>query len=164
MSGRILAVVGCAVALAFPVGASADTLVSVGSQPSPFPQNKQNEPAVAVDPIHPNIVIAGSNDEIDEPACDGSDCPFVGGIGNSGVYFSDSGGAAWTQPEYTGYSARTTSGSLGQGTIGTLPNYDTAGLMSDGDPAVAWGPSPGPNGFSWENGERAYYANLSANF
>jgi hypothetical protein len=164
MSLKALVALACATALVLPVSAMADTLVSVGSHPSPFPQNKQNEPAVAIDPIHPNIVIAGSNDEIDEPACDGSDCPFVGGIGNSGVYFSQTGGSSWDQPEYTGYSARTSGGGLGNGIIGTLPNYDSARLMSDGDPAVAWGPAPGPNGFSWENGERAYFANLTANF
>ena len=54
-----------------PAAASADTLVSVGSNPAPFPQNKQNEPTVAVDPINSSIVIGGSNDEIDEPNCDG---------------------------------------------------------------------------------------------
>jgi hypothetical protein len=29
---------------------------------------------------------------------------------------------------------------------------------------VAFGPRPGPNGFSWDNGSRLYYANLTANF
>ena len=37
-------------------------MVSVGSHPAPFPQNKQNEPTVAVDPINSQIVIGGSND------------------------------------------------------------------------------------------------------
>ena len=160
----------CAAALALPAVAAADTLVSVGSKPTPFPQNKQNEPTVAVDPNNNRIVIAGSNDEIDEPACDGNSCPFVQGIGNTGVYWSQDGGASWDQPNYTGYTARTgpggTEGELGTGPIGTLPNYDTAGLVSDGDPAVAWGPAPSSSGggFSWANGERAYFANLSANF
>jgi hypothetical protein len=164
MSGRILAVLVCTAALAVPAAASADTLVSVGSTPAPFPQNKQNEPTVAVDPVNSSIVIGGSNDEIDEPNCEGSSCPFVQGIGNTGVYWSRTGGASWTQPDYTGYSARTSGGGLGNGRIGTLPNYDTAGLVSDGDPAVAWGPAPGAGGFSWDNGERAYFANLTANF
>ena len=168
MHGGTLAALVAAATLAIPAAAQADVPVSVGSRPSPFPQNKQNEPAVAVDPVNSSIVIGGSNDEIDEPSCDGSSCPFVQGIGNSGVYWSTDGGGSWTQPDYTGYSARTgaggTEGALGTGLIGTLPNYDTAGLVSDGDPAVAWGPAPGPNGFNWTNGERAYYANLSANF
>ncbi|MEA2482179.1 MAG: hypothetical protein QOC55_126 [Thermoleophilaceae bacterium] len=167
MQGRMLAVF-CAVVLAVPAAAAADVPVSVGSNPSPFPQNKQNEPAVAIDPLNTNIVLGGSNDEIDEPNCVGSSCPFVQGIGNTGVYWSTTGGSSWTQPNYHGYSARTgargAQGPLGTGLIGTLPNYDTAGLVSDGDPAVAWGPAPGPNGFSWQNGERAYFANLTANF
>src|SRR3954470_10359006 len=82
--------------------AATEALVNTGSPPSPFPQNKQNEPAVAVDPVHPEVVVAGSNDEIDEGPCEGSECPFVQGVGNSGVYFSFDGGTSWTQPTYTG--------------------------------------------------------------
>src|SRR5438309_12066171 len=35
-----------------------DTRVSVGSPATPFSQNKQNEPAVAVDADHPNVLVA----------------------------------------------------------------------------------------------------------
>ncbi|MBA3406621.1 MAG: hypothetical protein H0U06_00945, partial [Solirubrobacterales bacterium] len=54
-----------------------DTEVSVGSPSSPFPQNKQNEPDVAIDAANPNVVAAGANDEIDLAPCNGSSCPFT---------------------------------------------------------------------------------------
>ncbi|WP_437324695.1 sialidase family protein [Sorangium sp. So ce381] len=148
-----------------------DTLVSVGSPVSHFSQNKQNEPTVAVDANHPNVVAAGANDNIDMEACDAGDpttCPFTQGVGSSGVYFSFDRGQTWTQPTYTGWTARDCRGpekcTPHVGPIGTLPKYFENGLVSDGDPAVAFGPRPGPNGFSWDNGSRLYYANLTANF
>src|SRR5436305_6104296 len=166
------------VAAAMPSGA--DTLITVGSPTTPFPQNKQNEPAVAVNPADLSIAAAGVNDEIDLEACnDRSDvaCPFTAGIGTSGVYFSDTGGSSWIQPTYTGWTARDCLGLVGTssapadncdphvGPIGTLPNYFENGLVSDGDPAVGFGPQRGPNGqFSWNNGWRLYYANLTSNF
>lgn len=156
-------VVAGLLALGAPVAAAAESLVNTGSPASPFPQNKQNEPAVAIDPVHPEVVVAGSNDEIDEPPCAGNQCPFVQGVGNSGVYFSFDAGATWAQPTYTGYSDRT--GTPGPGPIGTLPHYDENGLVSDGDPALAFGPAPSGNGgFSWAAGSRLYYANLTSNF
>jgi hypothetical protein len=77
-----------------------------------------------------------------------------------------------TQPTYTGITARHCVGVPGnadppcpprQGPIGTLPRYDEVGLVSDGDPALAFGPRPGPSGFSWANGSRLYVANLASN-
>jgi hypothetical protein len=159
----VLAVAAGALAIGAPLAAAAEALVNTGSPPSPFPRNKQNEPALAIDPEHPNVVVAGSNDEIDEPPCEGSSCPFAPGIGNSGVYFSFDGGASWMQPTYSGWSDRT--GTPGVGPIGTLPHYYENGLVSDGDPALAFGPAPDGNGeFSWSNGSRLYYANLTSNF
>jgi hypothetical protein len=180
-AGPILA--AAALILAGLAGATAngsDTRVTVGSPPAPFSQNKQNEPAVAVNPASPNIVAAGANEEVDMEACNNradTTCPFTGGVGTSGVYFSDDSGSSWIQPTYTGLTARNCLGVVGTdpnnpadncdpqvGPIGTLPRYYENGLVSDGDPAIAFGPQRGSNGtFSWSNGWRLYYANLSSN-
>lgn len=168
LAGVATALIGAAVATASP---PTDTRVTGGSPSTPFSQNKQNEPAVAIDAHNPGVVAAGANDEIDEESCAAGDpttCPFTPGVGVSGVYFSFTGGSSWTQPTYTGVTAR---GCLGPaactttiGPIGTLPKYAEAGLVSDGDPALAFGPRPGANGtFSWSNGSRLYYANLTSN-
>jgi hypothetical protein len=87
------------------------------------------------------------------------------------VYFSFNSGRSWSQPTYTGWTARQcvvppgTPCSAKFGPIGTLPWYFEKGLSSDGDPAIAFGPRPNSSGhFSWSNGARLYYANLTANF
>src|SRR5690349_15273042 len=105
------------VAAATPNGA--DTLVTVGSPTTPFSQNKQNEPAVAVNPADPTIAAAGVNEEVDMEACNNRNdktCPFTPGVGTSGVYFSDNSGSDWSQPTYSGWTARQC-----QGVPGTDP-------------------------------------------
>jgi hypothetical protein len=115
--------------------------------------------------------VAGANDNIDLEDCnagaDGS-CPFTPGVGTTGIYYSIDGGTSWNQPTFTGFSARNCTGVNDPpgatptdacvpqegGPIGTLPAYNENGLVSDGDPAMAWGPAPGAGGFSWSNGSR----------
>jgi hypothetical protein len=151
---------------------AAASLITNGSPSSPFAQNKQNEPGVAVDQAHPQYVAAGSNDEIDLEACSAGDpttCPFTAGVGTSGVYLSSEGGTTFTQPTYSGYTARDCLGpepcQAHPGPIGTLPGFHEAGLISDGDPVLAFGPQPdGHGGFSYANGSRLYYVSLASNF
>jgi hypothetical protein len=182
-----LALAPCVLVLlasAAPAGAG-EAEVTVADNEGIFSQNKQNEPAIAVDQGRlargqaPLVLAAGSNDNIDMEACNAGDdttCPFTENVGGSGIYFSFDGGNTWIQPQYTGWTARHCLGAVGgsddppssdsceveQGPIGTLPRYDELGLVSDGDPALAFGPRPVNGTFSWANGSRLYYANLTS--
>ncbi len=115
-----------------------------------FPQNKQNESPMAVNPIDPNNIITGANDEIEEPDCTpatggSSSCPFVPGIDLTGVYWTTDGGTTWNHQ--------------------ILPWFSQIGHASDGDPVVAFGPMPdssAPKGFSYGMGARAYFGSLAS--
>ncbi len=131
-----------------------------------FPTNKQNEPSIAVNPLNPNYLVAGSNDEQLQPPCGpgpvrgpdapANDCSFFPGVGTDGYYTSADGGTTWTNR-------------------GLLPGYSEfpgqpGALVSDGDPRLAYGPNPGADGnFTQEraqdaylNGARVYYAGLAS--
>ena len=164
LAGLLSLVVG-----AIPVAAfGADVRINVATPAAPFPSDKSAEAAIAIDPANPNMLAAGAFDEVDEAPCGTAQssaagpCPFVTGVGTSGVYFSYDRGHTWMQPTYTGWTAA--GGTAGVGEIHTIPWYFEAGLQSDGDSAVAWGPKPDAGGhFAWANGSRLYYANLTSN-
>jgi hypothetical protein len=159
-----MGLVSLVAALAVPTLAhavSAESKVTVGSPPTPYLPNGSNEPAIAMDANSPAVLAAGANDLVDNSPCKGSSCDLTPDIGISGVYFSFDSGGTWTQPTYTGLTAQ--DGTTDVGPIHTLPNYLENGMSSHGDPALAFGPKPGPHGFSWANGSRLYYANLAFN-
>jgi hypothetical protein len=150
--------------VAFPTSTgalSAESKVSVGSPTTPYLPNASNEPALAMDANNPTVLAAGGNDLVDSAPCQGSRCDLTPDIGISGVYFSFDSGSTWIQPTYSGLTAQ--NGTTHVGPIHTLPNYFENGMSSHGDPALAFGPRPGPDGFSWANGSRLYYANLAFN-
>ena len=164
------AVATCALLLALPAVAGN---VSVGSPPDTTPQNHQNEPAVAVDASHPDFAVAGWNDFVDWAPCPQADAttngtcadPADDGVGLSAVAFSFDRGKTWIQPTYTGWTASdcdpTATCAAHEGPINTLPWYYENRLVSSGDPAVAVGPIAVNGHFSWSNGSRVYYANLT---
>jgi hypothetical protein len=156
-----------------PAFAATSSEVSVASPSGRTPQNHQNEPTVAIDQSRPDVVASGWNDFIDQQVCPeaaaintGTCLPSIHGVGLSGVGFSFDAGRTWQQPTYTGWTnfdcTRTDAECNGHvGPIHTLPWYYENRLVSEGDPAVSWGPIPDANGrFSWSNGSRLYYANL----
>jgi hypothetical protein len=166
MTRRMVVVVpflSLAALLALPTTAgavSAESKVTVGSPATPYLPNGSNEPALAMDANHPEVLAAGANDLVDNAPCQGSSCDLTPDIGISGIYFSFDQGGTWTQPTYTGLTAQ--NGTTHVGPIHTLPNYVEHGMSSHGDPALAFGPKPDAQGhFSWANGSRLYYANLA---
>ena len=172
---RVLVLVGALALLAsaMPVGAvSTDTRIDFGGNKHVFGQNWEDEPSVAIDLAHPNILAAGVNDNPDGEGCNAGDpttCPYDE-TGGAGISFSTDGGATWTAPIYTGLSARNCLGPEEcvpdpNGPISTPPWYDAIGMYTIGDPALAFGPKPDAHGhFSWANGSRLYYAAIALPF
>jgi hypothetical protein len=127
----------------------ADPVITSGPPP-PFPRNAQTELAIAVDPMHADILAAGANDYIQQKfVCHGTQCEFNPKIGISGVYFSFNGNTTeWQRPKYL-----------------TLPGYTGLGLATRGDPTLAFGPAPlASGGFSWAAGSRLYYGTMAASY
>ena len=116
-----------------------------------FPQNKQNEPSIARDPLN-GALIVGANDELSLDLCRGatapltSPCPFTPGRPISAYYRSLDGGRTWTG--------------------GYLPGFDTINRLSGGDPSLDVGPRRCADGrtFSWSCGSAVYYASLANPF
>ena len=117
-----------------------------------FPQNKQNESPMAVNPTDSNNAITGANDETEEPNCTpatggSSSCPFAPGIDTAGVYSTTDGGVTWHHQ--------------------ILHWFAAIGFTSDGDAAAVFGPKPLVNnghvtGFSFADGARAYFGSLAS--
>ncbi|MEO6571756.1 MAG: sialidase family protein [Ilumatobacteraceae bacterium] len=121
-----------------------------------FPTNKQNETTIAQNPIDGRYLIAGSNDEQRQPPCGPgpvrgadalpNDCGFLPGVGTSGIYTSDDSGVSW----------------INRGLLDDQLSWQGLGVVSDGDPVIAYGPKPDARGrFSYSNGVRAYYSSLA---
>jgi hypothetical protein len=112
-----------------------------------FSKNKQNEPTITRDPLT-GVLIAGANDEINEPLCRTpttpltTPCPFAPSVSVNGYYRSVDGGVTWTG--------------------GILP--DVAGRVGGGDPSLAYGPRKCGGVFSFVCGVVIYYASLANPF
>jgi hypothetical protein len=116
-----------------------------------FPTNKQNEPSIAVDQLSSHM-IAGSNDEQEQPACGASvrasdltDCSFFPGVGTDGVYTS-ANGSDWTN----------------QGLLDDNEGWEHSSYVSDGDPAIVYGPRYLGHGSFSHTATDAYYQSLAS--
>src|SRR2546426_5194415 len=138
---------------------------------------------MAVDPLNPTTLVAGSNDLVDMQACSKDAAinhgacsyplgTFNLGVGLQGVYFSFDSGHTWIQPTYQGLTAAgcdpladsaSSPCQATEGDIHTVPNFFENGLRSRSDPGVAFGPVPSNGTFSYANGTRLYFSTLATN-
>lgn len=166
ISGLAVAVIALGASTAFAV-TSSDPQANepqVATDPSSdttavFPTNKSNEPTVAVDRVNPTVLLAGANDEQQQPPCGpgpvrgevpASDCSFFPWVGTSGLYRSLDGGTSWQN-------------------LGMIDDFWSAAtktpgtrVTSDGDPVIVIGPRPLAGGGFSRTERRAYYAMLGA--
>ena len=127
----------------------------LGDTTGVFPNNKQNEPTIAVSPDGVHLV-AGANDEQEQPDCGPgprrgltalpSNCSFFDGVGTDGVYVSSDGGRSWTNT----------------GLIDRQAAWLASPFVSDGDPVVAFGPGPDGRGGFTATSPRVYYQSLAS--
>jgi hypothetical protein len=89
-------------------------------------RGRQNEPAVAVDPRNPQVIVGSSNDYCSVFAADGT---FIG-LGNVwlGYYRSENGGGTFTSSLVPGY----------QGDTSPYAARAQVRTANSGDPVVAW--------------------------
>ena len=142
-----------------------------------FSQNKQNEPAVAIDPGHPVASLpARTTTSTWKPVTPGPTTtvhsrPTSGG---SGIQFSFNSGDSWIQPTYTGLTARGLPGRRGRhrpDLCGAHPARSGPCLTTT---SWVWSPTEtrpglrsgagGEGDFSWANGSRLYYVNLASGY
>jgi len=157
----LIGILGGAALATMPAGEAQANAPQVEGDPASdttavFPTNKQNEPSIAVNPLDSGFLIAGANDEQRQPPCGPgpvrgttvpSDCSFFPGVGTAGIYTSSNGGLTWTN----------------RGLLDDQDSWGGSGVVSDGDPVIAYGPKPnGADGFSFANGARAYYSSLAS--
>lgn len=82
---------------------------------------QQDEPTVAINPLHPNVIVAGSNDYCGVPTF---------GDAWMGLYVSTNGGASWKDSLNPGYPADTSAAGMASPIFGIDTN--------SGDPVMAW--------------------------
>ena len=177
--GRILGamlvaagIVAVSTALAF----NPDAQVTVGSPTSPFSQNKQNEPAIAVDANHPEHPRRRGERQHRHGGVQRRrrhDLPVHAGRRRLGRLLLVRQRTTWTQPTYTGLTARDCLGVVGELRSGLhcddRPDRHAAVVRRE-RPRLRRRPggrvrpaARTPAAFSWANGSRLYYANLTSN-